>query len=446
VSCLSVGTEFGLLTASHAPDTREALVRLSTVVSNRCGIVSEVIIPQLEAGDPKLSIAHACPARLDWLTGRDGVNEGSGASLDRDRAMVKALGESVERYCAAFQPPDLPLLTADEIRQPALGPSDFALFSAEQFVHPGFPYVPFTSKTPTKWVTGQSLKDGRDVQVPAPFVYLPYTRHPLEPRICPGISTGLAAGGSRIAATWSALCEVVERDAFMSVWLRRLATPELDLKTLPAGPERELLDILEAAGARCRVRWLTQDVEIPVFLVILEGDGHRMPHAIVLAGGAAHAQPRRALFLALEEACLSLYGMNRIAAKFGSKVRSLDVAQLTSLALQSVAYATRPEFKSACAFLLEKPQSTVSLDALTERFLPRRGDGPAAVLSTWAERAAVVECTTPDVADIGVHVVRVLVPGLLPLNHNHAIRYLGAMEKRLGLSAAMLNQHPHPFP
>jgi ribosomal protein S12 methylthiotransferase accessory factor len=69
----------------------------------------------------------------------------------------------------------------------------------------------------------------------------------------------------------------------------------------------------------------------------------------------------------------------------------------------------------------------------------------------------VIACdlTTPDVAELGLSVVRVVVPGLHPLFMGHSNRVLGgtrlyAVPSRLGLRGLAPGQadnpYPHPFP
>ena len=68
----------------------------------------------------------------------------------------------------------------------------------------------------------------------------------------------------------------------------------------------------------------------------------------------------------------------------------------------------------------------------------------------------VVDLTTRDLQSIGLHVVRVIVPGLLQLDELHVFRHWGGerlynLKKNLGytnqiLSLSDLNLKPHPFP
>lgn len=419
-----------------------ALGRLADIVSKRAGIVSEARLVDLEPGDPALFVAESDPARMDGLIGRPAANQGAGAALSARRALIKALAESVERYCAAFPVPGSVRAAWNELEADALTPAEFVFFSAEQYRSPAFPFVPFERSTVIGWVPGRLLAGDAPILVPAPMVQLPYQRARGEPRLCSAVSTGLAAGASWPEAASGALREVVERDAFMVVWRRELVTPAIDLERLPPGPHRRLLDALLAAGVRCRARLLTVDVALPV-VAIVAGRPGAAPHLVM--GVGTHEEPLRALQLALEETCLSLYGINRLVRRLGDQVAEMEPRDLRTLVLQSVAYAVRPELTPHAWFLVDPPPVTLSSAELDERFARPTGDPLqwlSRVLGPYAERAALVDCTTPDIRDLGLRVARAIIPGLQPLDHDHACRHLGGA--RLG--AGPLNTNPHPFP
>src|SRR5262249_33779226 len=152
---------------------------------------------------------------------------------DPDRAVLKAVGESVERYCAALcDEQELVLATYDELEEDAVPPERFALFSERQYREPGFPFAPLTRETPVRWVRGHSLVHDRPTRVPAQFVYVPYRRDPLEPPLRQLISTGLAAAPTLAWATYRGMVEMIERDAFSIVWHNRLPRPHIDLASV----------------------------------------------------------------------------------------------------------------------------------------------------------------------------------------------------------------------
>jgi ribosomal protein S12 methylthiotransferase accessory factor len=88
---------------------------------------------------------------------------------------------------------------------------------------------------------------------------------------------------------------------------------------------------------------------------------------------------------------------------------------------------------------------------------PAKGQLAAVVAKVEAAGLDVIarDLTTPDVAELGLAVVRVVVPGLHPLfmgHHNRALggRRLYEVPRRLGLGGVAPgepdNPYPHPFP
>ena len=66
-----------------------------------------------------------------------------------------------------------------------------------------------------------------------------------------------------------------------------------------------------------------------------------------------------------------------------------------------------------------------------------------------------IDLTTPDVAQIGYHVKKIMIPGLQPLNSNHNLNFLDRkrinkaiiyLERRKIQFSNQLNLFPHPFP
>jgi ribosomal protein S12 methylthiotransferase accessory factor len=423
----------------------ETLERLSRVVDPRFGIVTAIKMPRLDAGDPPVRVAESHPARLIGGGEIEGLNEGGGAALGADLAAVKAIGESLERYCAAF--PRVPLRRASwsELDSDATAPEAFALFSESQYSSPGFPFQRFDHTTRVSWVEGRALLGEQPRWVPAPFVHLPHRRAEGEPTVTTSISTGLAAGPSRVATTASALLEVVERDAFMLTWRHRITTPLVDLGSLGSGTEARLVAALGSSGMRCRARLITQDIPLPVVVVVLQGRTPVQPAAVIGAGAAA--QPRRAIRLALEEACLSLFGINRLRRDIGEQVGKVPVERLSSLASQSTAFAVRPDLVEAAPWLFGAAgdAETLTLAALEQRFAAVASgslDSLVDALGDFAEKGAIVDCTTPDVRDVGVCVVRVVIPELRPLDHDAGAPHLGGRR----WFDQPVHTGPHPFP
>ncbi|MGW4803679.1 YcaO-like family protein [Kitasatospora sp. NPDC004272] len=157
------------------------------------------------------------------LAGRTLAPEVVGAcGVARGDVVVRAAGEAVERY--ALRP-----LPADRTAWPELPGErlDFAAPGAGL----GAPGAPVAAYYPA-----HRLSDGARVLVPAGLVDYPAEEHPgFDPS-----PSGAASGDGLDMALRAALLEVIERDAVLVAWARRLALPRVDLdgslRGAPNGP------------------------------------------------------------------------------------------------------------------------------------------------------------------------------------------------------------------
>src|SRR5690242_12298586 len=118
---------------------------IGTLVDSRVGIIANVQEVPREQGAPDFVYMTAKTCKLM----ANGSHEqdffiGTGVSVDRSQATVKAVGEAIERYCAAdWVPEQFPLTAFDSADFACVRPAEFVLFSDAQYAKPDFPYVPF---------------------------------------------------------------------------------------------------------------------------------------------------------------------------------------------------------------------------------------------------------------------------------------------------------------
>jgi ribosomal protein S12 methylthiotransferase accessory factor len=446
----------GLLDASPPPPLGEALKRAARLVSDRVGIISEVVFLETTAEEPAVYWAQSYPAELGPVCGRATVNHGNATSIDADRATMKAAGESIERYCSAFYDEDALVFDRyDSLAGAALRPEDFALFSARQYEARGFPFAPFNRQTRVRWTRGHSLLKDCATWVPASLVYIPYDQAPGEPVLDDLISTGLACGTSYASALLKALSEVVERDAYMIAWRNRLSCPHVDLDSVADPFISRLVQRFRLLQIEMHAVLLTLDLPIAVFLIVMKRSDH--PPWTIVASGAS-LSPRYALGLALEEACLAFIGMSRDIADDPDFRSAAGYADVTTMRDHGRAHALDLHLRSVTEFLT-RPTEVVRLDDL-----PDRSSGNPVVdlrialdlIGPHVPDVVGIDVTTPDVNEAGFKVVRVVVPGLQPMDIDHRCRHLGGrrlyeVPHRLGRATRRadedtLNHLPHPFP
>ena len=390
---------------------------------------------------------------------------------DYDAARMGAIGESVERYCANMLD-TLPRVNAswDELAASgvrAVDPDQLVLHSARQYATPGFPLVPFTRNLPVSWVPGWSLTADRATWVPASLVYVNYRLGPYaqEPPTNIASYPGIAAGSTRAYAIASGIEEIVERHATMIWWHNRL---ELARLQLPASVAR----LWEYPGAEVQA-WsavrLPNEFDIPVVAGIVENT----KEALFNIGFAARPRLEDATLKAWTEALTLQEGSRDLLNPNGAYRQAFlngklsgksmkehrddrlymdsyrgDFRDINDLMCQQQFYLD-PRARQAIASLVDTPQSA---RWETERDLAARTvEEYRQRIEPHGYEIVVVDVTTPDVASVGLHVVRVLIPGLVP-NFPAGFPMLGRNVLQMAPVRLGLRDHPldeselHYFP
>jgi ribosomal protein S12 methylthiotransferase accessory factor len=232
---------------------------------------------------------------------------GKGASDVQARA--SALCEALERSSGIFQG-DEPRRRArlKDLGDAAIHPNACMLFSARQYQQRAlwnerqsrWNYVPvsFDEEAEVEWTPVWSLTWQAVRYLPTDFCYYAYPC-PEEARYCIGCSNGNAAGNSPEEAILQGFLELVERDSVALWWYNRLRRPGVDLGSFG---DPYLHRLTEYLRRRQRDLWaldLTADLQIPAFVALsrrTEGPAER-----IMMGFGAHLDARLALLRAVTE-------------------------------------------------------------------------------------------------------------------------------------------------
>jgi ribosomal protein S12 methylthiotransferase accessory factor len=369
-----------------------------------------------------------------------------GSAFTWEESRARALGEAVERFCAAVYDERTFVLDRQRNLGPeAIDPSTVALFSASQYREPGFAFQPFTEETRVAWTRGYSLLQRAPVLVPAAFVYRPYWPIEGEAAIGDFPTTGLACGNSLADAILHGLYETVERDAIMITWLNRLPVRRIDLDRL--APATDANPPWARFGGRgLFVHDITTDVAIPTRLAVLID--RSCSRVFVTVGAAAHDNPDRALEKAVAEALFLRPAVEHLVRSSAGP----DTVQTLEDHLTFFSSATRLH---ELGFLLTPACGNGASPPIPARSSLMRLRTALRALQQRGLDAIVVDVTLPEVLQTGLRVVRVIVPGLIPLTFGH--RYAAKGGQRLytvpvtlgyasrALAEDDLNPAPHPF-
>lgn len=428
--------------------TEEVLQRMAGLVGRRTGIVREVFPVEQPAPFDIMHYYNAalghtltlgCKWALPWSYG--------GMAWTRAGAVAAAVGEAVERYaCGVYGDEDFLLAAYADVADRAVPLEHLTLFTPEQYAEQDV--VPPSPDTKLYWVEGYSLTRRQPVLVPAGLVFVPYQFDQGEDRIIgESTSTGAACGGSLEEAIQSGLHENVERDAMMLTWLNRLPAPRILVESVDHPILAAVCQRLANTGYRLIVNDITADIPLTTFLATLVSENATQPYSVVAA--ACGLDKHRTLLKAVTEALQGIQAARTLLARHPDFDAQRPVSTLEE---HTLLYA-KFDLRERLAFLLEHP-TTRDWGAIPDRASGEvRADVETGVriLAECGYEPVVVDITPPDVRECGLFVVKIVVPGLVPLHSREAYRPLGVERVRqvprtLGYGTREINPYPHPFP
>lgn len=276
------------------------------------------------------------PRMAHWNAkyGANGHSWSSGSSLDDDRlAFTIALAEALERYVwseCTDQFPSLRFSTVAEItkNEEALRPDRFAGYRESQIKkNSRLQYGPNSSFA---WVKGYSWTKEKPSWVPVQIVsgnkkFRASKSSVPEPMIRMPITTGLAVHPQMVSALLSGALEVIERDAYIIMWLNQLSLPRMNLDELS-----KRSDSLARLLARCRryrlephaIRLITDAPAYAVCVVLEDITGSLARFSL---GLKANCDPARAVEGALLEALRAHVRHRRGNTDWDPKRKAADI-------------------------------------------------------------------------------------------------------------------------
>lgn len=425
---------------------------LARAISTHGSMVRGLMSLCPDPGDPQLFLSLAAPSNPKLFGEKQhGLIDfyASGMGFTLEEANIAAVAEAVERYCAAYVIPEHTVLASwEQLGEDALHPEELPLFTKEQHEQWQFPYRPFTQQSKIRWVQSHSLTTDRSKWVPAAIVWDSYKPQSLdEDPICFGLMTGSAAGVTKEQAMIGGLLEIIERDAFMIMWYNSLSLPRLDIRNHPVSePFRSLLD---ESRFELNVVDTTSDLGVPsAFGVLKTQDGK------LSIGGSARLSMEDAVRKTLME--ISQLFIGNKSQIYAKSLPSLLPHQITDYGLR-LPYYEQPFAHEELAFTTASDKLHPILDSQrakgseTERlnYLVRQ-------LANRGLEALCVDITTDDARELGLHVVKMIVPGSVQLPRSENERLITSKRiyetpVKLGLrseaiSLEDINSSPHPFP
>ena len=340
-------------------------------------------------------------------------SKSAGKGSTREQSEVSALCEAVERYSGARFGDEICIRKRfSELAggEEAIHPNDVQLFSNDQLDNAksinakGHPYniVPprLDPEAEIDWTPAWSITRQRHRYLPTSMLY----SMPAEERGPADLvadSNGCAAGNTLEEAILQGFYELAERDSFAIWWYNRLKAPAVDLSSFD---DEFLASASDYYARRERNLWMldvTSDIGIPTFVAL-----SRRPRARtedIIYGAGAHADPRVAALRAICELNQCLTWLPH-PARSGGRPRIDDPLAL---------WWWKTARLADCPWLApaeDEPLRKASQYRVIESTDTREDvEYCRALVEARGMEFLVLDQTRPD---IGMPVVRVIVPGM----------------------------------
>jgi ribosomal protein S12 methylthiotransferase accessory factor len=185
----------------------------------------------------------------------------------------------------------------------AIPPNDILLYSDAQYQGRDVPAAddaqpvpePFDPSAKIEWSPVWSLRDNCFRYIPTSLLYFFYH----GPATFHADSNGCAAGNTLEEAMVQGFLELVERDSYAIWWYNRSQRAQVDLAHFDDSYARDLQSQLADQGRKLWVLDITSDLGVPTYVAIV----HWMQncHENIEFGSGAHFSPRIAMLRALTE-------------------------------------------------------------------------------------------------------------------------------------------------
>ncbi|WP_371497200.1 TOMM precursor leader peptide-binding protein [Kitasatospora sp. NBC_00374] len=391
------------------PTAQQVLDRYGHLVSPICGVVQEITRAQAPAPLHSFT-ARTCTAPEGRAPLR---RESGGKGATELDARVSALCEALERESGRLHG-DEPRIrdTLRGLGEAALPPNSCQLYHERQYrdraqwniAHGSYQRIcePLDERTPLDWTPVWSLTGGRQRLLPTAMLFYGSHQPGDDARYARADSNGCAAGGTLEDAVLRGFLELVERDAVALWWYNRTRQPAVDLSALGDPWIDEVARLHRGQGRELWALDLTADLGVPVVAVLSRR--RQGPTEDILFGFGAHFAFPEAVRRAVAEVNQLLPAVAPAGPGGPPRYSLQDPAAL---------HWWRTATVDRHPYLLPDPEQRAVRPS--DRPSPA-GTGTRSDVETAGElvRRHGMELLVLDQtrADIGLPVVRVIVPGL----------------------------------
>ena len=384
----------------------------------------------------------------------DGQRLGAGIDLDLTTAMIKSMAEALERWSFLKAKAYGQFIRNKSIKDMrSLGYSYFypPYDLYEDFVYKNHPHLKrISSGLKLDWSKVRRFRDNEWIWFPASYIYSSQQNkwtNVLREQIT---SNGMSCSFFDSAVEASIL-ELIERDAFLYMWLAKSPGEEVVFDEVQNKALRELLDKMSYKLRQIKVIYKRTDTKIPCFFVIFRGEKKYNEPAFFISGSADMNIERGCYKILLE--FLKIYNGWPDSLRFYKKsIKKLEQTNFTIKGFTDrTAYYTMFENFCKCEFLFNV-KGQKKLSSLVKEW---KGIDKKAFLrdSLKGKDIFTADMTPKEIAQSDVAIVRSYSPDLLDLEGGEIFLFNSLFKKKrvdiinkaLKQKTKPLNTDPHCY-
>ncbi|MBO4471195.1 MAG: YcaO-like family protein [Clostridia bacterium] len=377
----------------------------------------------------------------------------SGYGVYFEEAMVRLLGEGIERYALLlangyYQDKQIKASYNDIHKYGEAMPWEYMMMYSDEDYRKLAQHTnvrPITKDDPISWIRCPSVFDpNREIYIPAQLMFTGFNNLADEKLFSPGFSKGAAAHTTLKNALKSALMESVEADAFSTGWYAKTYARRLIVD------DENMLNLINQSIGDIDCEVFPFEYSLPdmpgysVGVALLSNHGKR---PAVVVGCQTDLNAGKALYKALLEALAIYYlatnGPLLIPDLYLKKVENNSFNNLdTNVAL----WANPENYEKKKDFFYSWCQDKVLLSSLESQECESVDDEISGILTKLRKKSSYgvyLDITPPEVQDKGWKVLRTFFPELVqmclpsfPYSNHPRIREFGGVK----------NDLPHPVP
>lgn len=415
------------------------------------GITQTVGFVQRGVGDHRLYIAGGEMTGVHVLHGIQPPSPGSyhigGSGYTYDEAVIRTLGETLERYshfAQRFESSDR--LCFDSFAELSVGPTpplvapNQSYFTSSQLSQSRFPFEPFDPVENVQWVRCRSLHDGQSRWMAAQEAFPGYRGRPGEPHFTAGVTTGSAAHVDVANALRNALLEVIQIDAAMGHWYGAAQAISIE-------PDSRLRHVMRAISRRATsdehqnsFYWL-RSADLPGFPIACVRESSELPRIAVGLGCDMHLES------AISKAFLECAAVAQLAKvilfRVAAEQRHVDGDEIYNLDDNVAFHALERQAGLTHRFSLANRASAMDLPPDIDSTI---GDDLRHIVRAFRDsdkELVVLDLSSSEIRDLGFVSLRAWSPDTLTLSLPSAPPLA---HERFHAYGGTGREDPHPYP